>query len=332
MAFTAFRGMGPVSQFFMALFVVLVSVILTTIVASLAAIPLFGFDLLISTLTGANLDNPEHIQVLKYLQVVQSIGMFVLPPFVIGWLYKGDALDYLSMRQPVSGRFVVMAILGLLATTPFISVVGYLNQEMSLPHWLSGVEQWMRSMENQAEVTIQKFIAVKSVGGILFNLFMIAVIPALGEEFIFRGVIQQIFTRMMRNYHWGIWISAFLFSALHLQFFGFVPRLLLGALFGYFLVYSGSIWVPVSAHFVNNAIGVLTLYSAQQGESQLEKVVDPDFSTGIADYWPLAVISLATTLWLVHWMKKLRVSKVPAGLEDETDFSNIIPEDVENSH
>jgi len=329
MAFTAFRGMGSVSQLFMALFVVLVCVIATMIVASLVAIPLFGADLLLNTLTNIDLNSPAHIQVLKYLQVMQSIGMFVLPPFVIGWLYKGDFREYLSMRGPVKGRLLVMAILALLVTNPFISVVGYLNQEMSLPEWLSGVEQWMRSMEDQAEITIQKFIDVKSTGALFFNLFMIAVIPALGEEFLFRGVIQQIFTKMTRNYHLGIWISAFLFSALHMQFFGFVPRLLLGALFGYFLVFTGSIWIPVAAHFVNNAIGVLTLYSAHNGESQLEKVVDPDFSSGIAHYWPLASISLATTLWLVYWMKKLRVPKVAAGLEDEPGPSNTMAE-IEN--
>lgn len=320
MAFTAFRGMGAVSQFFMALFIVLVSVIATMMVATLAAIPWFGFELLLNTLTQADLDNPYHIEVLKYLQVVQSIGMFVLPPFIIGALYTGDFAAYLSMRRPIHWPLLLIAILALLVVTPCISVVGYLNQQMSLPDWLSGVEEWMRAMEDQAEVAIQKFIEVKTTGGLLFNLFMIAVIPALGEEFLFRGVIQQIFTKMTRNYHWGIWISAFLFSALHMQFFGFVPRVLLGALFGYFLVYSGSIWIPVAAHFVNNAVGVLMLYSASNGESELEKVMDPDFSTGISGYWPIAVVSLMATLWLVYRMKKMRVDAVPAGLEEETGY------------
>ncbi len=315
MAFTAFRGMGAGAQFFMALFVVLVSLIFTLIISVLIALPFFGGELMVNALSGADLENPAHLQVLKYLQVVQSIGMFVLPPFVIGWLYRGSYADYLSMNTPVKGRMMGLGILALLAATPFISVVGYLNQEMHLPEWLAGVENWMRGMEDQAEYTIGKFIEVEGLGGLLFNLFMIAVIPALGEEFLFRGVIQQIFTKATRNYHWGIWISAVLFSALHMQFFGFVPRVLLGALFGYFLVYSGSIWVPVAAHFVNNAVGVLALHRGGAGGSQLEQVVDPDFTDGIGNYYPVAAISLLAVIWLVLQMKKRRVETPPAGLE-----------------
>ncbi len=314
MTFTAFRGMGAVSEFFMALFMIMISLLVVLLVAAVAAIPLFGSSLLFEVFSGADLDNPAHIEVLKYFQVLQSIGLFVLPPFAIGWFYSGDSFKYLSMRGPVNLRFFVLGVLALMVITPFISVVGYLNQQMPFPEWASGIEHWMRTMEDQAEIAVQKFIAVEGIGGLLFNLFMIAVIPALGEEFLFRGVIQQIFTKMTRNYHWGIWISAAIFSTLHMQFFGFVPRLLLGALFGYFLVYSGSIWVPVLAHFVNNAVGVLTLYSAKTGASSLEQVVDPDFSEGIANYWPLGLVSLACTLWLLYQMKKNRAERV-AGLE-----------------
>ncbi|WP_372774800.1 lysostaphin resistance A-like protein [Mangrovibacterium sp.] len=314
MLFTAFQEMRSGSQFIMALFVILVSVLAVMVLSVFAAIPFFGFDGFLAVSSAADLDNPDHIFVLKYIQTMQSIGMFVLPPFVIGWLFAGDSLKYLSMKRPVRGRLLLMGILGLLVSTPFITVVGYLNQEMTFPNWLSGVEQWMRGMEDQAEMTIEKFIEVQSTGGLMFNLFMIAVIPALGEEFLFRGVIQQIFTKMARNYHVGIWVSAFLFSALHLQFFGFVPRLLLGALFGYFLVYSGSIWVPVAAHFINNTIGVLSLHAARNGQSGLEKVVDPDFSAGISFYWPVALVSLLVTIRLVYLMKK-RLNVVPAGLD-----------------
>jgi membrane protease YdiL (CAAX protease family) len=314
MAFSAFRGMGAVSEFFMALFMILVLFLVTMFIAAVAAIPLFGGSLFWEAFRSANLDNPAHIEVLRYFQVMQSVGMFVLPPFAIGWFYCGDSLRYLSMRGPVRWRFMLLGVVALLVVMPFIGLVGHLNQQMSFPEWMAGLEQWMRAMEDQAEVIVQKFIAAKGTGSLLFNLFMIAVIPALGEEFLFRGVIQQIFTKMTRNYHWGIWISAFLFSALHMQFFGFIPRLLLGAMFGYFLVYSGSIWVPVLAHFVNNTIGVLSLYSAKEGTSGLEQIVDPDFSEGIAYFWPLALVSLACTIWLILQMKKKRAAKI-AGLD-----------------
>lgn len=303
MAFTAFRGMSAFSQLLIALFVMMVSVMVVMIAAVLLAIPVLGFDRLIGALSGADLYDEGNIMVLKYIQTVQSLGMFVFPPLVIGWLFEGDFRRYLSMDRPVTGRMSGLAVTGLILAIPAVSFIGFLNQEMSLPAWLAGVEGWMRGMEEQAEIVIERFMDVKTTGGLLFNLLMIAVIPALGEEFLFRGAIQQIFTKMTRNYHWGIWISAFLFSALHFQFFGFVPRLLLGALFGYFLVYSGSIWVPVLVHFLNNAVGVLAMHFGSEPQSQLERLIDPDYSAGYLNYIPLAAISLMCSVALLWYMK-----------------------------
>lgn len=318
MAFTAFRGMNSVSQFFMALFVVLVSVVAVMVVATLVAIPIFGLDSFMGTLANGDLYSDEALNVLKYLQTVQSIGMFVLPPLVIGWLFEGDFRRYLSMNRPVSGSMIAMAVVALILVTPAVAFIGYLNQSINLPDWLAGVEGWMRGMEEQAEIVIERFMDVKSVWGLLFNLFMIAVIPAIGEEFLFRGVIQQIFTRMTRNYHWGIWISATIFSALHMQFFGFVPRLLLGAMFGYFLVYSGSIWVTVLAHFINNAVGVLSMYYSGDENNALKQVVDPDLSTGYLSYIPIAVISLVGAIIVLWYMKRQSTSLDEVrGLEDD---------------
>jgi membrane protease YdiL (CAAX protease family) len=131
---------------------------------------------------------------------------------------------------------------------------------MQFPEWLSGVEKWMQNAEENAAELTEAFLKVETTGGLIFNLFMIAFLPAIGEELLFRGVIQRIFTRMTKNYHWGIWIAAFLFSALHIQFYGFVPRLLLGVLFGYLLIWSGSMWLPIVAHFVNNGFAVIAMY------------------------------------------------------------------------
>ena len=96
--------------------------------------------------------------------------------------------------------------------------------------------------------------------GLFINLLMIAIIPAIGEEFFFRGLLQRIFSNWVRNTHWGIIISAFLFSAIHMQFYGFFPRFLLGAMFGYLFVWSGSLWLPVLAHFINNSLAVIAYY------------------------------------------------------------------------
>ena len=113
---------------------------------------------------------------------------------------------------------------------------------------------------NPISLITEAFLNVKTIPGLAFNIFMIAFLPAIGEELLFRGVIQRIFTNMTKNFHWGIWISAILFSALHMQFYGFVPRVLLGAIFGYLLVWSGSMWLPIVGHFLNNAFAVVGMY------------------------------------------------------------------------
>ncbi len=308
MQFIAFRGMNPWPQFIMTAFVVLVSFLALFVISILVAIPVFGLDEMLGSLSGGDYNNPQTIIVLKYFQVIQSIGMFVVPPLVVAWLFEGNVYQYLHLDKKSQPKSYLLAILAVLLFNPFISVVGELNNMMTFPDFLSGLEEWMRSMEDQAGDMIEYFIKVETLGGLLFNIFMIAVIPAVGEEFLFRGVIQKIFTNMTKNYHWGIWISAILFSALHMQFFGFVPRVLLGALFGYILVYSGSLWLPILCHFVNNTIGVLALHASNKGQEDIEKITNFDFSDSLSTMWIIGIISLIITLWLVNILKKTEAS------------------------
>jgi hypothetical protein len=313
MTFTAFRGMGSWSQLIMTAFIVLVSFLSLFILSILAGIPFVGLAEMMSIFSGGDMNNPSAIALLKYFQVVQSIGFFVLPPVIIGWLFSGNTANYLQLDRKINFNLILIAIGAILIVNPFISFIGQLNNEMSLPGFLSGVEEWMRRMEDQATALIDRFMDVETVGGLLFNLLMIAVIPAVGEEFLFRGVIQKIFTGMTHSHHGGIWISAFFFSALHMQFYGFVPRMLLGGLFGYMLVYSGSLWLPVISHFVNNALGVLFLYFETRGYEGIEKVSALGEET--IYILPAALISLFITFYLMLLLKRKS-----AGLKGQVDL------------
>ena len=181
---------------------------------------------------------------------------------------------------------------------PFIKFTAELNSRLSLPSWLSDVEQWMRNSEDEAARLTEAFLNVKTIPGLAFNLFMVAFLPAIGEELLFRGVIQKIFTRMTRNHHWGIWISAILFSAMHVQFFGFIPRMVLGAVFGYLLVWSGSMWLPMLGHFLNNAIAVTAMFLVNNGT----------IGEGVEDYgstsYYAATISLVIIAALLYLIKR----------------------------
>lgn len=314
MAFTALRGMKPFSQLMFSLFVMVASVLVFMLVGMVVAIPFYGFEVLTNSLSPSGMNSPEAISFLKYFQVLQSVGLFVVPPFILGWLYHGDILEYLQLNRSTRMQIYLMAALCLLVVIPFINFLGSLNSRMKLPESLSGVENWMKSMEDAAQMMVEKFMKVSSISGLLFNIFMIGILPALGEELMFRGVIQKIFTNWTKNPHWGIWITAFLFSAMHMQFYGFLPRMALGAMFGYLLVWTGTMWVPILAHFVNNTMGVIGYFLINKGT--ITKDVE-DWGTG-SDQLPLVVFSFAAVGFLLFLIYRIGQdeTKMPVNRED----------------
>jgi membrane protease YdiL (CAAX protease family) len=297
MAFTAFRDMKPFSQLMFSAFVILVCFLVFMVLSMIIAIPVFGFDSMLDITGFSDFDDPQTIRVLKYFQVVQSFGLFIVPPVILGWMFSGKTMEYLHLNQNFLAASVIIAGLLLIFAAPLINFAGEINSRMYFPEWLSGVEDWMKSSEEKATRLTEAFLKVETTGGLLFNVFMIAFLPAIGEELLFRGVIQRIFTRMTRSNHWGIWISAILFSALHLQFYGFLPRLLLGVLFGYLLVWSGSMWLPIIGHFLNNGLAVITMFLIDKNK------LSPDIETigSSSGSYYLAVLSfllIGSLLWL----------------------------------
>ena len=314
MDFTAFRGMKPFAQLMFSLFVMVASVFIFMVVGMIAVIPIYGLGGLMNSMSETSLNSPEGINLLKYFQVIQSIGLFVVPPFIIGWLYQGNFSEYLKINRSTRVQSFLLASICLLAVIPFINFLGAINSQMTFPESISGLEGWMKNMENAAQVMIEKFMKVDGISGLMFNIFMIAVLPALGEELMFRGVIQRIFSDWTKNYHWGIWISAFLFSAMHMQFYGFLPRMALGAMFGYLLVWTGTMWVPILAHFVNNLMGVLGYFLI--GKGVISKDIE-EWGTG-SEQIPLVVISFLTVgiLLFVIFRSEQAKTKMPANQID----------------
>jgi membrane protease YdiL (CAAX protease family) len=286
------RGLKPFSQLLFTAFIALAVFLIFQFVTAVIAMPVFGFQQVMGLLNGVNMTDPDTINMLKFFQVSQSVSLFIVPSLLASWLLFENAGEALNLNRPVKWISAFMVILLVFMVNPFINFLGGINSEFHLPEFLKGLESWMRNAEVTAGNLTEAFLKVDSVGGLIFNLFMVAILPALGEELLFRGVIQKILTEMTRNHHWGIWISAALFSALHMQFFGFIPRMLLGAMFGYLLVWSGSLWLPILAHFINNATAVIALWLIDKGviSSAIE-----EFGAGW-EYWYYALPSLVIGL------------------------------------
>ncbi len=232
----------------------------------IALSPMFGIQVLdITRLLENPVDNPEGADALLVFQGLVQFTSFVVAPLAMIRFMKLDIEPYLNWKHLPTALLLLLTGLLIIFIMPANSLVINWNAKLNLPDFMSGFEQWARAKEDElAELT--KLIAnFGTVPRLLAGLLVIAVIPAIGEELVFRGGLQRQLHRWSGNAHVAVWVAAVVFSAIHVQFFGFVPRVLLGALFGYLYLWSGNIWVPIVAHFFNNGFTVFLLYLQQTG-------------------------------------------------------------------
>ncbi len=257
MAYGLFHTARPFTRIMLVLFLMLTSYLILFGLGILLSWPLFRVPPKEVLTILENQEAGGHIVMLKFLQVLYSVGLFLVPALLAGFLIQKDALDYLQARHSTSLALISLVIILMIVSIPWINYLGFLNEKLSLPERWSDLMEKIRQNDDKSWELMRSYLDSKNIWGLLFNLFMIALIPSIGEEFLFRGVLQRIFTEWFRNGHLAVWLAAVLFSLAHYQFLGFIPRILLGALFGYIFLWTGTIWLPVIAHFVNNAIAVI---------------------------------------------------------------------------
>lgn len=289
----------PSGQLLLTVGIGLFITLITLITGILIAVPFTGKSIT-ELLGGLDARDPDNLNMVRYFQIISHLGMFIIPSFVLAWFFGRKILKYLYLDNIPSGRMLLVSCMLVFAAVPMINYVLEMNMQMHFPEWLKGLEEWMRRAEENAEQLTRTFLAVETPGGLLFNLFMIALIPAIGEELMFRGVLLRIFKRWSGSKHLAVWATAIIFSAIHFQFFGFFPRMILGVLFGYLVVWSGSMWPAIAAHFVNNAAAVtfFYLFHHQISEGTFENLGKG--SEGLVYF----LLSLAVTVALMWWVKK----------------------------
>lgn len=245
-----------------------------------------------------DLYNPALIPALRVLQLMQGLGMLVLPGLIYLWVGSADREWRAIFRTPVR-QSVLLALVVFPVALPFVNYVADWNASVELPSFIG---DWMVSKEQHVGELTDLFLDMPTVWLLLLNLIMIALLPAVGEELIFRGVLQRKLEMVTRNPHAAIWLAAMLFSAFHFQFLGFVPRLLMGAAMGYLYFWSGNLWYPMIAHFTNNALAVVIAFGMQHG-----LVAEGLDDTGTGNQ-TLAAFSLVFCMMLLYLFKEYQQS------------------------
>ncbi|MCC5939604.1 MAG: CPBP family intramembrane metalloprotease [Lunatimonas sp.] len=294
---------------FVLLFLVVFGALLLTQGLAIALIPLL-FNLPFEEIVAVAVGNSTHENArmsLLFIQAVGGGGGFLLG----GWIFL-KFIDKKSLNFPVQWARVRPEGLGLLVVLVvgfilFNSLFVYLNAHVQFPAFLSELESVLRAKEDELMKLTLFITDFENVQELLMGIFVIGIMAGIGEEYLFRGILQAKMHGYTGNVHLGIWITAAIFSAIHMQFYGFLPRMMLGALFGYLYVFSGSLIYPILAHILNNTFTVFMVYAAKLD------MVDFDLEEPTELYWHYVLIGLVVFAVSARYFMQLHPKKVTDG-------------------
>ncbi len=233
------------------------------------------------------------------LQAINSLFSFTLTALIYWYLVEKRNIIFVEKGSPDPLIWAAVLVL-VISYIPFNGLIFEYNQKLPLP-------EWMVRSEKQLE-TLTKFLTqFPTFLHFLFGLFVIAVLPALGEELLFRGTLQKLFERWWGRPHLAVWLAAAVFSAYHMQFMGFFPRMILGAMFGYLYLWSGNLWVSIFAHFVNNGFVVLMIYL--RGQKLVNIDVENAESVPLASALVSAVVA-ASLMRIIYLRTQGRATRI----------------------
>lgn len=244
----------------------------------------------------------DRITLIFLSTAVQNVCVFMLPALLTAYCITPRPIAFLGLSTGLKWKPALFVLAVMVISMPALNYLVYLNESIDLPD--SSIEQWFRSTEAAARAVTDELLSVRSAGMLIVSVLLVGVLTGLGEEMFFRGAQQRIFLLRGINGHAAIWITAIIFSALHFQFYGFLPRMLLGAFFGYLAWKGGSLWLPVLAHAFNNSVVVIFGYVALHYPSfaYFETYGVP----GEGEFPFIALVSfVVTVIVIVIWGRKI---------------------------
>lgn len=260
------------------------------IIAALIIVGLI-LSLVVSTITTLASGSFSELSVLRIAQISSQIFTFVLPPILYAILVKDNPISALGLNK-VKFHWLLLGIAMMYIILPLNSAFAEWNAELKLPESMKALEELMKSMQDAAAEATEKMLNVNNISGLIINIIMIAGLAALGEELLFRSLLQTSLIKICKNAHIGIIIASAVFSFIHFEFYGFLPRLVLGLLLGYMFYFSGSVWVPMLMHFLNNGTIVVLYFLNNKGITNIDLETFGKTSTPILIASIIAMIAL----------------------------------------
>jgi hypothetical protein len=258
--------------------------------------------------------DPKMMTVIRGMLLLQFLGLFVIPSLLFSYFSDPKPMDYIGLKQPGKMSYWIIAVALLIIAIPVVEYTGLFNKNLNFG---KGVQTWAQSMEDEAAKTIQFMLGTTSVVDLVLNIIFIAAFAGIGEELFFRGILQRLFIKGTKSPWAGIIIAAFFFSFFHFQFFGFIPRFLLGILLGAIYWYSGSLWTAIIAHFFYDAfIIVLAYFNPQMIKNPDASMLDKSM-LGM-----MALVSAALVGVMVWWMKRNSTTTFASVYNDEDDLNS----------
>lgn len=256
---------NPLSSFFLIIAFAVVGLFIGNFLGLLAILPFFDFDL---SQTTTFLSDPLSSQAgrvpLLLVQGVTSVAAFIIAPLLYMYYYeRRSQKDLLLTSSPIWPSIVLTLLITqafMFVNTPIIEW----NMNINLPEFMNSFELWAQQQEQYLNEITQYVTHFDDLPQLILGLIVIAIIPGVGEELLFRGLIQRKLSEIFKNPHIAIWVAGFLFGLFHFQFYGLVPRMLLGVLFGYLYWWSGSLMLAMLAHFFNNGFTLIMVYLYQR--------------------------------------------------------------------
>ncbi|WP_158618059.1 CPBP family intramembrane glutamic endopeptidase [Chitinophaga lutea] len=266
--------------------------------------------------------DPSFVRGLKIVQLLYTLVSFMVPALVFAYLAHPRPAVYMGLSARPKYLQLALAILVILCALPLVNVLGEWNSTWP-------VSKQMRDLEELATKQTKLLLNMPDIGSMLFNLLLLALLPAIAEEVFFRGVLQRVLTPMVKNGWVAAIIAAVIFSAIHMQFLGFMPRLLLGFLMGAIYFVTGNLWLAIAGHFVNNGLQVVLVYLYQAKVISYDATQDEHVP---AVYGALSALVAGILIWRLYMKAREagQTFELPAEPGDEEEENEENKQDHSN--